>query len=112
MVMVNAWAAHYDPKYWDEPTKFKPERFLDESGTYVISRLPAAYMPFGLGRRACIGENFAKGEIFILFCWLFANYSFSKVPGKEDESLFVLDEVNGFSHELASYEIIVNKRES
>ncbi|XP_033631960.1 cytochrome P450 1A1-like [Asterias rubens] len=110
MVMLNMWAAHYDPKYWDEPTKFNPERFLDESGA-VLTRLPAAYMPFGLGPRACIGENFAKGEIFILICWLFGHYSFSKVPGKEDESLFVLDEVLGFSHELAPYEIIVNKRE-
>ena len=86
------------------------ERFMDESGTHFISRLPTAYMPFGLGRRSCIGENFAKGEIFVMFCWLFSHYSFSKVPGKEQESLFILDDVSGFSHELAPYEIIVRKR--
>ena len=83
---------------------------MDESGTHFISKLPTAYMPFGLGRRSCIGENFAKGEIFVMFCWLFSNYSFSKVPGKEQESLFKFEIVSSFANELAPYEIILRKR--
>ena len=85
------------------------ERFLDESGTRPI-KPPAAFMPFSVGRRSCIGENFAKGEIFILFCWLFGRYSFSKVPGKEDQSLLQLDQPKGFNHEPCPFEVIVTKK--
>ncbi|XP_022100317.1 cytochrome P450 1A1-like [Acanthaster planci] len=109
MVMVNHWAAHHSQNHWDEPAKFKPERFLDESETKLI-KTPASFMPFGVGRRSCIGENFARGEIFILFCWLFGRYALSKVPGREEESLLrtkVSQELT--EHDLCPYEVIVQK---
>ncbi|XP_022100318.1 steroid 17-alpha-hydroxylase/17,20 lyase-like [Acanthaster planci] len=109
MVVLNVWAVHYDHKHWDEPNKFKPERFLDESGTKLV-KPPASFMPFGVGRRSCIGENFARGEIFILFCWLVGRYSLSKVPGREDESLLTLDLKGPLNHEPRPFEIIVRKK--
>ncbi|TXG46559.1 hypothetical protein EZV62_027941 [Acer yangbiense] len=54
MLIVNAWAIQRDPKYWDDPTSFKPKRF--ESGESMGSKL----MPFGWGRRACPGESTIK----------------------------------------------------
>ncbi|KAK8552008.1 hypothetical protein V6N13_120441 [Hibiscus sabdariffa] len=51
MLMVHAWAIHMDPSVWDEPTKFKPERF---EGSFE-EREGSKYLPFGLGRRACPG---------------------------------------------------------
>ncbi|XP_016460992.2 cytochrome P450 81C13-like [Nicotiana tabacum] len=56
ILMVNAWAIHRDPKLWDEPEKFKPERFeameLGEKEGFNYK-----FIPFGMGRRACSGAN-------------------------------------------------------
>lgn len=60
-LLVNAWAIHRDPKVWDEPTKFKPERFegINEGGSDEGFK----FIPFGKGRRACPGA--ALGMRFI-----------------------------------------------
>ena len=53
---------HRDPRYWKlDPTKFLPERFLDED------KYPPqyAYLPFGGGHRACIGQDLALLELKI-----------------------------------------------
>lgn len=54
MLLVNAYAIHRDPNLWEEPDKFKPERFdggKSEEGFKMI--------PFGMGRRRCPGEGLA-----------------------------------------------------
>ncbi|KAI3995239.1 hypothetical protein MKX01_032041 [Papaver californicum] len=59
MLFVNVWAIHNDPKTWDEPNKFKPERFLFTEGVREGYKL----MPFGAGRRACPGDALAMRVI-------------------------------------------------
>lgn len=53
MVLVNAWAMHRDPKLWEDPEIFKPERFEKEGEAEKL-------MPFGMGRRACPGSGLAQ----------------------------------------------------
>jgi len=53
-----------DPKHWSDPQQFEPERFL-ENGKYVTSR-PNAFIPFGTGRRVCLGEKLAIADIFLV----------------------------------------------
>lgn len=70
---MNVWipvkSIHHDPKYYDDPEKFKPERFLD-NGKSIISS--GAYFPFGIGPRICIGNRFALIEMKVLICHILA----------------------------------------
>ncbi|KAL6526136.1 hypothetical protein OROMI_029776 [Orobanche minor] len=54
ILMINAWAIHSDPKVWDEPTRFKPERF---EGRDVETQM---FLPFGMGRRAYPGAGLGQ----------------------------------------------------
>jgi cytochrome P450 len=55
-VLLVQWLLHRDPRYFDNPNKFQPNRWADE----LAQRLPKyAYFPFGMGPRLCIGETFA-----------------------------------------------------
>ncbi|CAN6682216.1 unnamed protein product [Malus baccata var. baccata] len=56
MLVINAWAIHRDPEIWEDPTKFKPERFEGWSGE---GSQGYKLIPFGNGRRGCPGAGLA-----------------------------------------------------
>ncbi|KAK9748511.1 hypothetical protein RND81_02G062800 [Saponaria officinalis] len=55
MLQVNLWAIQNDPKLWDDPKSFRPERFEGVEGYKIGYKM----MPFGSGRRSCPGEGLA-----------------------------------------------------
>jgi cytochrome P450 len=58
-VAMAQWVVHRDPRWYDEPEKFQPERWEGD----LLRRLPRfAYFPFGGGPRQCIGNTFALME--------------------------------------------------
>ena len=64
-----------DHKYWNNAKEFRPERFL-ENGKYLKTR-PKAFIPFGVGRRICLGEKLATADLFLVLVRLLqktANY--------------------------------------
>ncbi|CAK1554866.1 unnamed protein product [Leptosia nina] len=70
-VLIGVGDIHFDPQFWDEPNKFKPERFLDSNGNLVSTE---HFYPFGMGRRRCPGDSLAKSFIFIVFVGIVQKY--------------------------------------
>jgi cytochrome P450 len=62
-VTMAQWVVHRDPRWYDSPEEFRPERW--ENG--LLKRLPRfAYFPFGGGPRQCIGNTFALMEATLI----------------------------------------------
>jgi cytochrome P450 len=60
VVVVALHHIHNNPKLWDNPTMFDPDRWDTEK---VKNRPNASYIPFATGPRMCIGFNFALQEV-------------------------------------------------
>ncbi|XP_068084175.1 cytochrome P450 9e2 isoform X2 [Anabrus simplex] len=56
VVWIPIFPLHRDPKHFSEPERFDPERFSDENKPRIK---PFTYLPFGAGRRSCIGSDLA-----------------------------------------------------
>ena len=72
-VFYNTYSLHMDP-VWGDPEVFRPERFLEASGDFCNNKL---LLPFGIGRRRCLGESLARMENFIFFANIFKTFRFS-----------------------------------
>ena len=62
LVWSNSYAIHRDPKYWPEPSKFLPERWLVQEGDRLYPP-KGVYRPFEFGPRNCIGQELALLEL-------------------------------------------------
>ncbi len=58
-IVMFAYGVHHSPKYWDNPEEFRPERWL---GDAAKKRKPYTYVPFGGGKRSCIGGAMSQVE--------------------------------------------------
>ncbi|XP_033637708.1 cytochrome P450 2U1-like [Asterias rubens] len=77
-VLVNIYAAHFDPDYWDNPELFRPERFLSKDGKEVVKPTHGSYLPFGIGPRSCPGEQLARMELFLFMTNLMQRFTFQQ----------------------------------
>ncbi|KAG8773179.1 hypothetical protein FRC15_002220 [Serendipita sp. 397] len=67
-------ALHYNPRYWPNPDKFEPERFLGDWPK-------AAFIPFSGGPRICLGKRFAEIEAIVALAKIVGRY---KITVKEE----------------------------
>lgn len=75
---------HMDPKLWDMPEEFRPRRFIDAEGKV---KKPEFFMPFGVGRRMCLGDVLAKMELFLFFSTLMHSFDITLPAGEAMPSL-------------------------
>lgn len=70
LIGVSFYELHRNPKYWDEPEKFNPERFLGEQKKKSMQY----FYPFGAGPRMCIGLGFAMYEMSLTLAYIVRKY--------------------------------------
>ncbi|XP_050237848.1 cytochrome P450 CYP749A22-like [Mercurialis annua] len=79
-LLVPPLAMHQDPEIWgDDAHLFKPERFAEGVAKATKNNI-AAFVPFGLGPRNCVGMNFALAETKIALSMILQRYSFTLSP--------------------------------
>ena len=71
---------HRDPRWWDRPQRFLPERWLDDD-----ERMPCSYFPFGVGPRMCVGRHLARLEAMIFIAAVAQRFRLR--PAQEDIEL-------------------------
>jgi cytochrome P450 len=75
MLLLSPWVVHRDPRWWPEPDKFRPERWLAQP-----DRPRYAYFPFGGGPRQCIGNDFADLEGILALATILRRWRISPAP--------------------------------
>jgi len=79
-VRMHQWVVHRDPRWYDDPLAFEPDRWTDE----MEADLPKlAYFPFAAGPRRCIGDRFAMLEARLLLATIYQRYHLELVPGTD-----------------------------
>jgi len=68
-----------DPSEFPEPKKFIPERFMENG----ILQKKDHFVPFGVGKRICMGESLAKNELFVFFVRILQRLQFKVIEGQE-----------------------------
>ncbi|XP_050293547.1 cytochrome P450 4C1-like [Anthonomus grandis grandis] len=70
-ILVPLYQLHRNPKYWENPEKFDPTRFLPENINKIV---PYSYMPFSAGPRDCIGKHQAMALLKITYANVIRNF--------------------------------------
>ncbi|KAF5307367.1 hypothetical protein FQR65_LT07084 [Abscondita terminalis] len=78
LLLISLWNANYDPKVWNNPNVFQPERFLDSEGNLLKKD---NILSFGAGKRLCAGETFARNMMFLMLSGLLQNFTFKPAHG-------------------------------
>jgi cytochrome P450 len=79
IITLCQYVTHRHPDFWDDPDKFKPERFL---AGHADERHKFSYFPFGGGPRVCIGNTFAMLEGPLVLATVAQRFRVELVPGQ------------------------------
>ncbi|XP_036887801.1 cytochrome P450 2U1 isoform X2 [Sturnira hondurensis] len=104
VIVPNLWSVHRDPAIWEKPEDFDPSRFLDDEGQLLKKE---TFIPFGIGKRVCMGEQLAKMELFLMFVSLMQSFTFA-LP--EDSKRPSLTGRYGLTLAPHPFNIIISKR--
>ncbi|EDV36701.1 uncharacterized protein Dana_GF11817 [Drosophila ananassae] len=79
-ITIHVFDIHRNPKFWDSPEEFKPERFSPENSQ---NRHTYAYIPFSAGQRNCIGQKYAMQEMKTLLVAVLKQFKILPVTDPE-----------------------------
>lgn len=79
-VFINMYSLTRDERFFAEPERFNPDRFLDKNNK-VNEDLLDKFFPFGVGKRQCFGEHISRLELFIFIANLVKNFEYYSPDG-------------------------------
>ena len=106
LIIVNVYNIHRDPRRWEEPEKFNPERFLEKDGS-LRSLSELSYLPFSTGNRSCVGQKLARGFLFLLITRFFQRLTVNTPPG--DIIPDSLNQGGSFNPDVKPFKLLVEK---
>ncbi|KAJ4448000.1 hypothetical protein ANN_10010 [Periplaneta americana] len=80
--VVNVYLTHRNPEYYQNPTAFLPERFSAENS---VDRHPYVFIPFGGGRRSCVGNRYSMLKLKTMLSTVLRRYRVVDTPGGRKE---------------------------
>ena len=83
MILVSPFTIHRNPAFWDQPDVFDPDRFLPER---EATQVKGQYIPFGMGKRACVGARMAMLELTTIIATLVRSVRFD-LPTDEPKKI-------------------------
>lgn len=86
-ILMGLRTVHMDEEHWIDPKIFRPERFLASNNEIINTE---RLMPFGQGRRRCLGDSLAKACMFTFLVGILQKYELKTAPGKEKPCLNLL----------------------
>lgn len=101
-LLVNVWAIARDPKIWDDPLVFLPERFLSggEKATIDVRGNDFEVIPFGAGRRICAGMSLGLRMVQLLTATLVHTFDWTLADRQAAEDIN-MDEAYGLTLQRA-----------
>jgi cytochrome P450 len=102
-IIISACSAHRNPRHFPDPDKFDPERFSPQNSA---GRHPYAYIPFGIGRRMCLGHVFTTNEAKTILSTVLRRYRLTELEGgikgleETQKMTFVTSPAKGFRVKL------------
>ena len=87
-IMASMVHIMHDPEYFSEPHVFNPARFIDENGKFMHHD---RVVPFGIGKRYCLGQSLAEKEFFLFVVGFLQKYDISPAPMKKLPSYYLDD---------------------
>ncbi|KAI3825627.1 hypothetical protein L1987_07143 [Smallanthus sonchifolius] len=109
-LLVNVWAIARDPKMWTDPLEFRPTRFLPggEKPNVDVRGNDFEVIPFGAGRRICVGISLGLRMVQLLVATLVQTFDWELASGLEPEKLN-MDEAYGLTLQRAEPLIVYPK---
>lgn len=104
LIYPNLHRVTRDPKHFQDPNTFKPDRFLDDYGKFVKN---SHNIVFGIGKRDCPGKSLALTQFFLFFASLMQRYTFTSTKAHLRE-IDISPNVM-FTQSPKSFEVILKK---
>ncbi|XP_049540774.1 methyl farnesoate epoxidase-like [Anopheles darlingi] len=104
IILPLLYSIQMDKEYWIDPEVFRPERFLTPAGDRVVQH--DMFIPFGAGRRRCLGEALAKPAVFLFFTGILHRFTIES----PDDQLPSVEGMDGITLAPVPFQIRLKER--